>query len=180
MAGDPSDARHTRSHTMGSILLSHAISNDPQKFSEATGHPEWDCAMEKEYSSLMRNNTWDLCPLPKGRKMVRCRWLYRTKYDANGSIDKYKAHLVAKGFSQVEGIDYSETSALVAKMNSIHFVLSLAAYRGQPIFQMDVKSAFLHGDLQEEIYMEQPQGFVQDSSLVCRLRQSLYGLKQAP
>jgi hypothetical protein len=87
---------------------------------------------------------------------------------------------VAKGFSQVEGIDYSETFSHVSKMNSICLVLSLAASQGWSIYQMDVKSAFLHGDLQEEIYMEQPPGFVQDSSLVCRLRRSLYGLKQAP
>ena len=144
------------------------------------GHVEWDRAMDEEYSSLMKNHTWDLCPLLKGRKLVRCRWVYRTKYAADGSIDRYKARLVAKGFSQVEGIDYSETFAPVAKMNSIRLVLSLAASQGWTVYQMDVKSAFLHGDLHEEIYMEQPQGFVQDSSLVCHLRRSLYGLKQAP
>lgn len=83
---------------MGSSLLSHANSDDPQKFLEAIGHPEWDCAMEEEYSSLMRNHTWDLYPLPKGGNMVRYHWVYHTKYDANGSIDKYKACLVVKGF----------------------------------------------------------------------------------
>lgn len=134
MVGDPSDTHHTHSHTMGSSLLSHAILDDPQKFSEAKWHPKWDCAMEEEYSSLMRNNTWDLYPLPKGRKMVWCWWLYRTKYAADGSIDKCKARLVTKGFSQVEGIYYSETFAPIAKMNSIHFVLSLVASRGWLIF----------------------------------------------
>lgn len=99
MASDPSDTCRTRSHTVGSSLLSHAISEDPQNFSEEIGHPEWDCAMDEEYSSLMRNNTWELCPLPKGRKMVWFHWLYHTKYAIDGSIDKYKACLVAKGFS---------------------------------------------------------------------------------
>ena len=102
----------------------------------------------------MKNHTWDLCPLPKERKMVRCWWVYYTKYVVDGSIDRYKACLVAKGFSQVEGIDYFETFAPIAKMNSIHLVLSLAASQGWIVFQMDVKSAFLHGDLHEEIYME--------------------------
>ena len=83
--------------------------------------------MDEVYSSLMNNHTWDLCPLPKGRKMVRCWWVYYTKYVANGSIDRYKAHLFAKGFSQVEGIEYTETFSLVTKMNSIHLVLSLVA-----------------------------------------------------
>jgi hypothetical protein len=117
----------------------------------------------------MKNHTWDLVSLPKGRKLVRCKWIYRTKYAANGYVDKHMACLVAKGFSQVEGIDYSETFSSVAKMNSIRLVLSLTASQGWSVYQMDVKSTFLHGDLDEEIYMEQPHGFVQDSSLVCRL-----------
>ena len=128
----------------------------------------------------MKNHTWDPCTLLKGRKLVWCRWVYHTKYVADGSIDRYKACLVAKGFSQVEGIHYSKTFAPVTKMNSIRLVLSLAASQGWRVFQMDVKSAFLHGDLHEEIYMEQPHGFLQDSSLVCQIWRSLYGLKQAP
>ncbi|GLJ23273.1 hypothetical protein SUGI_0440310 [Cryptomeria japonica] len=136
--------------------------------------------MEEEYSSLMRNNTWDLVHLPKGRKMVRCKWIYRTKFVVDGSVDKYKAQLVVKGFSQVAGVDYTETFALVAKMNSICLTLAIVATHGLAIHQIDVKSAFLHGDLDEDIYMEQPQCFIQDTSLGCRLRKSLYGLKQAP
>jgi hypothetical protein len=121
-----------------------------------------------------------LVPLPSGRKLVRCRWVYRTKSAADGHINRYKARLVAKGFQQVNGIDYDETFAPVAKMDSIRLALSITTTKGWEVYQMDVKNAFLHGDLSEEIYMEQPQGFMHDSSLVCRLKKSLYGLKQAP
>jgi hypothetical protein len=137
--------------------------------------------MNEEYRSLMKNDTWDLVPLPKGRKLVRCKCVYRTKYASDGSVERHKARLVSKGFSRVEGIDYNETLAPVAKMNSIYLVLALVASHKWEVHQMDVKSDFLHGDLHEEIYMEQPPGYVQnDSILVFRLKKSLYGLKQAP
>ena len=183
LAGDPRDQRRTRSQFQrASSLLAQVSDNyDPNTFAEASGHPAWDVAMQEEYKSLLANDTWDLVPLPKGRKLVRCKWVYRTKYGPDGKVDKHKARLVAKGFSQVEGIDYTETFAPVAKMNSIRLVLSLAASYKWEVHQMDVKSAFLHGDLHEEIYMEQPPGFIHNnSSLVCRLKKSLYGLKQAP
>eukprot|EP00253_Pinus_taeda_P028825 PITA_28825 len=137
--------------------------------------------MNEEYRSLLANDTWDLVPLPKGRRLVRCKWVYRTKFGPDGKVDKHKAHLVSKGFSQVEGIDYNETFSPISKMNSIYLVLSLAPSFKWEVHQMDAKSTFLHGDLHEEIYMEQPLGFIQtDFILVCRLKKSLYGLKQAP
>jgi hypothetical protein len=137
--------------------------------------------MNEEYRSLMENNTWDLVPLPKGRKIFICKWFYITKYASDGSVERHKARLVSKGFSQVEGIDYNENFAPIAKMNSIHLILSLATSHKWEVHQMDVKSTFLHGYLQEEIYMEQPPDYVQnDFSLVCCLKKSLYGLKQAP
>jgi hypothetical protein len=137
--------------------------------------------MNEEYRSLMANDTWDLVPLPKGKKLVICKWVYKTKYESYGSVERHKAQLVTKGFSQVERIDYNETFSPVAKMNSIHLVLALAALHKWEVHQMDVKYAFLHGYFQKEIYMEQPPGYVQnDSSLVFRLKKSLYGLKQAP
>eukprot|EP00253_Pinus_taeda_P031806 PITA_31806 len=137
--------------------------------------------MNEEYRSLLANDTWDLVPLPKGQILVRCKWVYKTKYGPDGKVDKHKARLVAKGFSQVEGIDYTETFSPAAKMNSIRLVLSLAASFKWEVHQMDVKSTFLHGDLHEEIYMEQPTAFIKtESSLACRLKKSLYGLKQAP
>jgi hypothetical protein len=137
--------------------------------------------MNEEYHSLMASDTWDLVPLPKGIKLVRCKWVYITKYALDESVERQKARLVAKVFSQVEGIDYNETFASVAKMNSIRLVLALVASHKWEVHQMDVKSAFLHGYFQEEIYMEQPPDYVQnESSLVFLLKKSLYGLKQAP
>eukprot|EP00253_Pinus_taeda_P036077 PITA_36077 len=137
--------------------------------------------MNEEYRSSLENDTWDLVPLLKGRKLVRCKWVYRTKYGPYGKVDKHKAHLVAKGFSQVEGIDYTKTFSPIAKMNFICLILSLAASFKWEVHQMDVKYSFLHGDLHEEIYMEQPPSFIQiDSSLLCQLKKSLYGLKKAP
>jgi hypothetical protein len=153
---------------------------DPETFAEASGHPDWDTTMNEEYRSIMENDTWNLVPLPKGRKLVRCKWVYKNKYASDGGVERHKAHLVAKGFSQVEGIDYNETFSPVAKMNSIRLVIALAVSHKWEVHQMDVKSS-LHEDLQEEIYMEQPPSYVQnDSSLACHLKKSLYGLKQSP
>jgi hypothetical protein len=103
-------------------------------------HPDWDTTMNEEYHSLMVNDTWDLVPLLKGRKLVRCKWVYRTKYASDGSVERHKAQLVSKGFSQVEGIDYNETFSPIAKMNSIHLVLALVASHKWEVHQMDVKS----------------------------------------
>jgi hypothetical protein len=103
--------------------------------------------MNEEYHSLMENDTWDLMPLPKGRKFVRCKWVYITKYASDGSVERKKARLVSKGFSQFEGINCNETFAPVAKMNSICLVLSLATSHKWEFQHMDVKYAFLHGDL---------------------------------
>eukprot|EP00253_Pinus_taeda_P011054 PITA_11054 len=154
--------------------------SDPQTYAEANGHPEWEAAMDEEYNSLIENQTWDLVPLPSNHKLERCKWVYRTKKESNGQVSRYKARLVAKGFQQVHGVDYDETFAPMAKMDSIRLALSIAATRGWEVHHMDVKNAFLQGDLEEEIYMEQPPGYMQNSSMVCKLKKSLYGLKQAP
>jgi hypothetical protein len=130
--------------------LAHVSKNyDIDKFTKVLGHLVWDATMKEEYKSLLANDTWDLVPLLKDKKLVRCKWVYITKYGPYGKVDKQKARLVAKCFSQVEGIGYTETFAPVAKMKSIHLVLSLAASYKWEVHQMDVKSAFLHGDLHE-------------------------------
>jgi hypothetical protein len=153
---------------------------DLQTYSEAVGNPLWEATMQEEYDSLIENQTWDMVPLPPGRKLVRCKWVYRTKRVADGQVSRYKARLVAKGFQQIHGIDYDETFAPIENMDSIRLVLAIAAAKGWEVHQMDVKNVFLHGDLSKEIYMEQRPRFIQNSSLVCILKNSLYGLKKAP
>eukprot|EP00253_Pinus_taeda_P032104 PITA_32104 len=179
LAGDPTDQRRTRSQfeRASSLLAQAPVNHDPDTFAEASGHPHWEAAMNEEYHSLLANDTWDLVPLPKGRKLVRCKWVYRTKYGPDGKVDKHKARLVAKGFSQVEGIDYTETFSPVAKMNSIRLVLSLAASLKWEVHQMDVKSAFLHGDLHEEIYMEQPLASSKQTPALCYSDNTVYTKK---
>ena len=113
--------------------------------------------MKEEYNSLLENQTWDLVPLPFGRKLVRFRWVYRTKSIVDGQIIRYKSRLVAKGFQQVHGIGYDETFSLVANMDFIRLAISITTSKGWEVHHMDVKNAFLHGDLSEEIYMEKPQ-----------------------
>jgi hypothetical protein len=137
--------------------------------------------MNEEFISLMENDTWDLIPLLKGRKLVRCKWVYRNRYASNGSDERHNSWLVSKVFSHVQGIYYNGTFSLIAKMNSIHLVFSLATSHKWEVHQMDVKSSFLHGDFQEGIYMEQPFSYVPNySSLVCFIQKYLYALKQAP
>jgi hypothetical protein len=152
-------------------------SSDPQYYGKATGNPFWESAMQEEYNSLLENQTWYLVPLPFGRKIARCRWVYKTKSTVDGHISIYKSRLFVEGFQQVHGINYDEAFSLVVNMDSIHLELSIAVAKGWEFPQMDVKNAFHHGDISEDIYMEKPQGFMQDSSLVCRLKKYIYGLK---
>ena len=124
----------------------------------------------------MANGIWELTPLPKNYQSVGCKYVFCTKRDASGNVMRYKARLVVKGYSQVAGIDFNETFALVAKFSTIQCILALGAVMDLEMHQMDVKTAFLNGDLEKDIYMDQPQGFVQ-GDMVCKLKKSLYGLK---
>ena len=155
---------------------------EPSSVEEALSSPPWVAAMQAELSSIERNGTWSLVPRPPKRKVIGVRWVYKTKYHADGSLDKHKARLVVKGYAQRAGVDFDETFAPTARITTIRVVLSLAGHFGWPIFQMDVKSAFLNGDLQEEVYVEQPPGFVLSGKedMIYRLHKALYGLKQAP
>ena len=134
-----------------------------------------------EMDSLKKNGTWDLVPLPNGKKVLPCKWVYRLKEIPNAR-PRYKARLVAKGFKQEYGVDIDEIFSPVVKMTTLRTVLALVAHENMALVQMDVKTAFLHGDLHEEIYMQQPEGFAVKGKedLVCKLKKSLYGLKQAP
>lgn len=140
--------------------------------------PDWKRAIEEELGSLAENDTWQLVDLPQGRRAIDCKWVFRLKLNSDGSIQKRKARLVAKGFSQRYGFDFSETYAPVAKMSTVRTMLALANHHDLVVHQMDVKSAFLHGRLTEDIYMRQPRGF-EEGNQVCKLNKSIYGLKQA-
>ena len=158
--------------------------NDPETFSQAMSCKKsnlWHDAMKEEMNSMMSNGVWDLVELPNEAKAIGCKWVFKTKKDSLGNIERYKARLVAKGFTQKEGIDYTETFSPVSKKDSLRIILALVAHFDLELQQMDVKTAFLNGDLEEEVYMKQPEGFSSSvgEHLVCKLRKSIYGLKQA-
>uniref|UniRef100_A0A2N9FV09 Integrase catalytic domain-containing protein n=1 Tax=Fagus sylvatica TaxID=28930 RepID=A0A2N9FV09_FAGSY len=152
----------------------------PKSYREALSHPGWRKAMEEEMHALELNHTWDLIPKPAGTSIVGCRWVFTVKQNPDGTVDRLKARLVAKGFTQTYGLDYTETFSPVAKLNSIRIIISLAANLDWPLHQLDVKNAFLHGDLTETVYMTQPPGFESKGECVCHLKKSIYGLKQSP
>ena len=137
--------------------------------------------MEEEITALKDNQTWDLVPKPRDVKPISCKWVYKIKTRPDGSIEQYKARLVARGFSQQYGLDYDETFSPVAKLTTVRVLLALATCKDWRLWQMDVKNAFLHGELDREIFMVQPQGFESGAhpEYVCKLRNALYWLKQA-
>ncbi|RHN42089.1 putative RNA-directed DNA polymerase [Medicago truncatula] len=138
--------------------------------------------MDVEMKSIEKNRTWQLVDLPKGKDAIGLKWVYKTKYNEDGSVQKYKARLVVKGYSQQPGVDFNETFAPVVRMETIRTVLALAAQLELQVFQLDVKSTFLNGELEEEVYVKQPQGFEVEGKegKVYKLHKALYGLKQAP
>jgi hypothetical protein len=138
--------------------------------------------MTEEHQSIMKNEVWEIVPRPKEKLVVTSKWVYKIKHAADRSVDKYKARFVAREFSQKEGEYYDETFAPVVRYTSIRAIISLAASMGWNLHQMDVKTTFLNGEIEEEVYIEQPQGFEVHSrdTHICRLKKSLYGLKQAP
>lgn len=161
------------------LVLEHS---DPETFEEAVKEERWRDAMDAEIKSIERNNTWELTVLPSGVKKIGVKWIYKTKLKENGEIDKFKARLVARGYSQKFGVDYNEVFAPVSTMDTVRMIIALAASKGWQVYQLDVKSAFLYGNLTEEIYVEQPKGYIKKGSehMVYKLHKALYGLKQAP
>jgi hypothetical protein len=156
--------------------------HEPCNISEALSNPCWKDAMDDEYSAHMQNKTWHLVPPKNGRNIIDCKWVYKIKRKADGSLDRHKARLVAKGFKQCYGHDYEETFSHVVKSTTIRIVLSLSVSKGWHLRQLDVKNVFLHGNLEEDVYMRQPPGYEDKNmpSYVCKLDKALYGLKQAP
>ena len=156
--------------------------HEPKNFHEANSQPMWRKSMDDELKALEETNTWNIVHLPPGKHVVGCRWVYRFKFNPDGSIERPKSRVVAQGFTQHFGVDYKETFAPVAKMSTVKVLLSVAANHGWSLSQMDVKNAFLHGELEEEVYMKIPPGhpLCGDPSRVCKLNKSIYGLKQSP
>ncbi|WOH04397.1 hypothetical protein DCAR_0623806 [Daucus carota subsp. sativus] len=173
-------------------LCATAVNPVPYTFKQAATDANWMQAMKTELHALESNNTWELVPKPEDQHIVDCKWLFKIKYQPSGAIERYKARLVAKGFTQTHGLDYFETFAPVAKMTTVRALLAIAASQNWKISQLDITNAFLHGDLNETVYMRLPPGFsvlssqltstkITDwSNIVCKLRKSIYGLRQAP
>ncbi|KAL0457744.1 UNVERIFIED_CONTAM: Retrovirus-related Pol polyprotein from transposon RE1 [Sesamum latifolium] len=173
----PTDITLTHIHSCFVERLS--VLQEPKGFAEAQVKQERGEAMQKEIDALEMNNTWEISTLLPGKNTVGCSWIYKTKLKPDGSIERYKARLVAKGFSQVEGMDYNDCFAPVAKSITIRLFLAVAAARNWPLHYLDVNKAFLYGTLDEVIYMEPPEGYQIPPGMVCKLKKSLYGLKQA-
>ncbi|GAQ93561.1 hypothetical protein KFL_016490010, partial [Klebsormidium nitens] len=157
---------------------------EPQSYQEAVGGEQseiWRQSMDDEMRSLLENGTWELVPKPEGVKPVPMKWVYKIKRDAAGNIERFKSRLVAKGFLQRQGVDFEEVYAPVSKHTTLRALLGVVAARDLELHQLDVKTAFLNGELEEEIYMQQPQGYEQGGpETVCRLKKTIYGLRQAP
>ena len=161
-----------------------AVEDDPINFRQAlesSKYQEWIDAMNEEIKSMKDNDVWDLVPLPEGVKPIGCKWIFKTKRDSKGDVERYKAHLVAKGYTQKEGIDCKETFSPVSSKDSFRTIMELVAHFHLDLHQMDVKTTFLNGDIDETIYMVQPENFVSRDTkrMVCKLKKSIYGLKQA-
>ncbi|GJY57932.1 retrovirus-related pol polyprotein from transposon TNT 1-94 [Tanacetum coccineum] len=153
-----------------------------EKVKGATKDESWVIAMQEELNQFVSNDVWELVPNPMDMTIIGTKWVFRNKLDKNGVVSRNKARLVAQGYNQQEGIDYDETYAPVARLESIRILLAYACALDFKLFQMDVKSAFLNGFINEEVYVAQPLGFIDFAkpNHVYRLKKALYGLKQAP
>ncbi|CAM8923791.1 unnamed protein product [Rhodiola kirilowii] len=172
-------------NSFGPDFITFMVEAGPRTYDEAILSVEGPLrkeAIKSELDSIMQNHTWELVDIPHGCKPLDSKWIFTKKLKVDGTIEKYKARLVIKGYRQKEGLDYFDTFSPVTRITSIRMIIAIAALHNLEIYQMDVKPAFLNGDLEEEIYMEQPEGCREPGHKrkVCKLVKSLYGLKQAP
>ncbi|KAK9217771.1 hypothetical protein WN943_006399 [Citrus x changshan-huyou] len=181
--GDPSRGVTTRSSFRNTCEHAAFISQiEPKSFADVENDESWIMAMQEELNQFERNNVWELVPNPEHQSIIGTKWVFRNKMDESGVVVRNKARLVAQGYNQEEGIDFDETFALVARLESIRMLLAYACHKDFILYQMDVKSAFLNGYIMEEVYVKQPPGFENEKfpDHVYKLSKALYGLKQAP
>jgi hypothetical protein len=183
--GDINEGVQTRRKLIKDTEQSHVAflsMIEPTNFEEARKEEDWIRAMNEELDQIEKNNTWELVPRPENKNVIGSKWVFKNKMNEKGQVVRNKARLVCKGYAQVEGQDFDETFAPVARLEAIRMFLAYSCHKNFKVYQMDVKSAFLNGDLEEEVYMEQPEGFslTDNPNYVCKLKKALYGLKQAP
>lgn len=182
---EPRRSKRARtSKDFGSDFITYLSEYEPQTYKPAMESPEapyWKEAIQSEVESILSNHTWELVDLPPGNKPIGHKWIFTKKLRPDGTIEKYKSRLVAKGFRQKEGLDFIDTYSPVIRITSIRLLIAISSIYDLEIHQMDVKTAFLNGELDEEIYMEQPEGFIVKGKekKVCKLIKSLCGLKQS-
>ncbi|KAL0340066.1 UNVERIFIED_CONTAM: Retrovirus-related Pol polyprotein from transposon RE1 [Sesamum radiatum] len=178
-ASDPLHTSCSFSSSHNDFLAVLSTVQEPNNYIQAKGQVEWENAMQQEIAALEKNATWKVVNLPKDKKAIGSKWVYKIKLNPDGTIECYKARLVAKGYNQVEGVDYIDRFSPVAKAVTVRLFLAVAFSYAWPIHQVDINNAFLHGFLDEDIYMSAPDGYSVLEGKVCKLRHSLYGLKQA-
>jgi hypothetical protein len=155
---------------------------EPKKFNEARKYDHWVKEMNDELDQIEKNNTWEMVHRLEGKNIIGSKWIFKNKLNEQGQVVRNKVILVCKGYAQIEGLDFDETFAPITRLEAIRIFLAYSFHKKFKVYQMNVKSAFLNGDLNEEVYMEQPKGFElsDNPELLCKLKKYLYGLKQAP
>lgn len=154
------------STTYPSFIAKFSVDIEPKSYAQTAEDPRWVEVMELEIKALEDNHTWEIVTLPTDKRAIGCKWIFKIKYKADGTVDRFKARLVAKSYSKLEGLDYQDTFSPVVKMVTVRVVISLAATRKWSIHQMEVYNAFLQGDLEEEVYMTMPPGFLKTTKLL--------------
>jgi hypothetical protein len=155
---------------------------EPNCFEEASKDEFWNKAMDEELDQIEKNDTWELVPRPMNKNVISTKWVFMNKSNEDGQVTRNKARLICKGYAQIEGIDFEETFSPVARMEAICFLLAYACSKNIKVYQMDIKSSFLNWELEEELYIEKPEGFQLSENVdyVCKLKNALCGLKHAP
>ena len=162
-----------------SFVMSISSHVEPNTYSEAVKYDCWRKAIQCEISALESNQTWETVLLPNNKTAICCKWVFKIKYNADGTVKRYKAKLVAKGYTQTEGINYLETFSPVSKITTIRLLFSLASIYNWELKQLDINNAFLHRELKEDVYMIAPTGLTSiQPGQVCKLKKALYGLKR--